>query len=248
MKQYYVYELIDPTNRKPFYIGKGSGKRMYYHFNRVLNNNSLDNKHLENKLKKLIKQKLKPIYRKILETYDEQKAFNIEKEKIKEIGRNNLCNLTDGGEGPAGCIRSIETIEKIRNKALERNKDEKYRVMISEKTKSAMNRPEVKEKFLNICASPEFKNRRSETMIQYNRNNPGYHSGKNNPMYGKKLTHEHIEKRRKTIIERGSYKGENNPMYGKSVYDIWVDKYGVNIANEKLNIMKQKLKEKRNNR
>jgi len=31
MNRFYVYELIDPRNNKPFYIGKGRGNRMYSH-------------------------------------------------------------------------------------------------------------------------------------------------------------------------------------------------------------------------
>ena len=29
--KYYVYALIDPINRLPFYIGKGCGNRAWYH-------------------------------------------------------------------------------------------------------------------------------------------------------------------------------------------------------------------------
>ena len=28
---YYVYVLVDPINRIPFYVGKGKGNRMYQH-------------------------------------------------------------------------------------------------------------------------------------------------------------------------------------------------------------------------
>lgn len=38
--------------------------------------------------------------------------------------------------------------------------------------------------------------------------------GENNPFYGKHLTQQHIEKRSKTGIERGSWKGNRNHMTG----------------------------------
>ncbi len=34
--------------------------------------------------------------------------------------------------------------------------------------------------------------------------------------------------------------GTNNPMYGKSIFQVWVEKYGVEIANEKEKIRIEK--------
>jgi len=36
-------------------------------------------------------------------------------------------------------------------------------------------------------------------------------------------------------------KGENNPMYGRSIFDVWVEKYGVDEANKRNEIRKQKV-------
>jgi len=52
---------------------------------------------------------------------------------------------------------------------------------------------------------------------------------------GKKLTEEHKES-----ISNGM-KGEKNPMYNKSLYDIWLNKYGKEIADQKLIEFKQKI-------
>ncbi len=35
---YYVYEYIDPRNNKPFYVGKGTGNRVYKHLNETKDN------------------------------------------------------------------------------------------------------------------------------------------------------------------------------------------------------------------
>jgi len=99
---FYTYELIDPRNNKVFYVGKGKDKRMYSHYFAAKSGKDLINTKLGNKLKKLIKENLKPIYKKVLETNNEQEAFNKEVELIAKYGRENLCNLTDGGEGVSG--------------------------------------------------------------------------------------------------------------------------------------------------
>jgi len=42
-------------------------------------------------------------------------------------------------------------------------------------------------------------------------------------------------RRQKPVSKKTKNKmiGKNNPMYGKSVYDIWLKKYGKDIADEK---------------
>jgi hypothetical protein len=82
--------------------------------------------------------------------------------------------------------------------------------------------------------------------------------GEKNPMYGKKQKPESIEKNKKSqpynsanfpqwlkdkIGEKS--KGENNAMAGKSFYDVWVIKFGKEMADEKLKQYKNNLKGKR---
>jgi hypothetical protein len=38
--------------------------------------------------------------------------------------------------------------------------------------------------------------------------------------------------------------GEKNPMYGRSFYDVWVEKYGKEVADLKLKEWKEKRKKK----
>lgn len=45
----------------------------------------------------------------------------------------------------------------------------------------------------------------------------------------KKLSKEQI------LFLKEHFKGKNNPMYNKSVYDVWLEKYGKEIADEKYN-------------
>lgn len=82
--------------------------------------------------------------------------------------------------------------------------------------------------------------------------------GENNPFYNKKHTSESIEKiKLNNKLNIKKYKseefrdkiskitsGENNPMYGKNFYDIWVSKYGKDIADQKMVEYKNKHSER----
>ena len=50
-----AYIHVRPDN-SVFYVGKGTDKRMYVHYNTVKRGNQLRNRKLANKLKKLIKE------------------------------------------------------------------------------------------------------------------------------------------------------------------------------------------------
>lgn len=81
--------------------------------------------------------------------------------------------------------------------------------------------------------------------------------GAGNPFYGKHHTLESklkLIKSRKKSYENSKYKtkeyrelqsklniGKNNPMYGKSVYDVWVSKYGKDIAEKKMDDFRKKI-------
>lgn len=46
-------------------------------------------------------------------------------------------------------------------------------------------------------------------------------------------------------ISRLDFKGEKNPMYKKSIYTVWVEKYGVDLANKMYHDYKRKRKGKK---
>jgi hypothetical protein len=79
-------------------------------------------------------------------------------------------------------------------------------------------------------------------------------NGENNPFFGKTHTEENKNKfRENNRINIEKYKslefkqklskifsGENNPMSKKSFYDIWIEKYGLEIAEIKMNEFRKK--------
>lgn len=146
---YYVYIYLDPRIKssfkyddlefgyEPFYVGKGTGLRMYSH---------LCDKHRSfktNKIKSITKSKLDPIILKYKENLTEEEAYNLEIELIKKIGRSNLnegplTNLTPGGDG--GSVkgkkkrpRTKEEIDHLRKFTLGRKHSDETRKIMREK-------------------------------------------------------------------------------------------------------------------
>jgi hypothetical protein len=84
-------------------------------------------------------------------------------------------------------------------------------------------------------------------------NNPMYGMyGNLNPFFGKKHTEESkkkiFENRDMSVYSTDDFKekmskvtkGKNNPMFGRSVYSVWIEKHGKEIANEKMIKLKVK--------
>ena len=108
MTQFYAYIYHDDT--VPIYVGKGKGKRAWCHLTRS------DKHPLTNKLAKMKREGREPRIQ-IIDAPDEVAAFEMEELLIAMIGRRDLVtgpllNLTDGGEGSSGAIRSAETRAK----------------------------------------------------------------------------------------------------------------------------------------
>lgn len=116
-KKFYVYYLISTNDNNIFYVGKGSGNRMHQHVKIATNNrkNKSSNPKLYNKIDFLLKNGHEIIPEIIFESYNEKECLDYEVEKIKEIGLDNLCNITVGGEGSSGRPCSIETRIKLSN-------------------------------------------------------------------------------------------------------------------------------------
>jgi len=113
-KKFYVYKLIT-SDDELIYIGKGSGNRMNKHVQIAMGNsiNRTKNPKLYNKIKKIISNGGFIIPKVVFESTSEDDCFNEEIKIISEIGLDNLCNLTIGGEGTSGYFLSEETRMKM---------------------------------------------------------------------------------------------------------------------------------------
>ncbi len=180
--QYYVYELIDPRNNKPFYVGKGKKKRMYSHVQAVKRGDTPNgsNRKLKNKIQKILSLGLNIKYKKIFLTENEDGAYQREKKIIMEIGLSNLCNITEGGNdgsgnGFYGKHHSEETKRKMRKNhkgMLNKNHSEETKKKMSESQKGITHSEETKKKISKSktgiswgCHSEETKKKMREQKV-----------------------------------------------------------------------------------
>lgn len=127
-RRFYVYVYLDPRkcgdykyrnyefNFEPFYVGKGHHYRKFEHI--YDSNNYRFNNPKLNKIRKLKRLGLSPYIIEISSLNTEKEANKIECDLISLIGRKDLMkgpllNLTDGGEGTCGIVRSIEYRKKF---------------------------------------------------------------------------------------------------------------------------------------
>lgn len=124
---YYVYLHIRKSNGKPFYVGKGSGYRSTSRAGR-------------NFLWKLTAKKHGFDVILLEENLTEEEAYEREEYWIKRIGRENLCNFTDGGHGVNGFAITQETRRKMsaskmgaKNSYFGKKHSEEIRLLMSER-------------------------------------------------------------------------------------------------------------------
>jgi hypothetical protein len=169
--KYYVYELIDPRDKKVFYVGKGQHKRMYAHVQavRVGRIPNKANHHLYHKIKQLLDEHYEPLYNKVFETDDESLAYDHEIKQIAFYGISNLCNLSTGGEGQHVALRGAknsfygrhhtpETIEIIRQANIGRHHSSISRQKISLASKGHILSEAAKQKISNKRKGIKFSN------------------------------------------------------------------------------------------
>jgi len=167
-KKYYTYVLIDPITDKPFYIGCGQRNRMYKHEedvqkDRIPNGTNI---YLGRKIKKILSLKMQIEYKKVFITEKRQEAFDTEVRMIAEIGLNNLCNLTKGGDCPP-CQTGYKHSEEAKRKIGDASRGNHYGLGIkfSDETKRKMSesRKGKKNHFYGKNHSEETKKKISET-------------------------------------------------------------------------------------
>lgn len=103
VKPFYVYVHRRATDGRVFYVGKGKGGRVSTNFGR-------------NRYWHHIVRKHGFTHHIVIRFEKEECAFSFEKALIKHYGRENLCNMTDGGDGQSGLTHSKDTL-KLMSKA-----------------------------------------------------------------------------------------------------------------------------------
>lgn len=216
LSKYYTYAYLREDGT-PYYIGKGSGRRIYVNTGKPC---------------KKPKDKSRIIFLK--QNLTEEESFKHEVYMISILGRRDLGtgilhNKSDGGEGSSGAIRSEETRQKISKKLSGENhpwygkpKTKEFKRKQSERM-SGKNNPNYGKKH-----TEEFKRNRSEE--RKGKKRPEV-SGENHYFYGKKRT----EEEKKNLREKLS--GENHPNYGKKFPEISERMSGVNHPNAKTFIL-----------
>ena len=125
--------LRDPRNFEPIYVGKGCNGRMFKHWENMLCGKPGGALKLYRKLTSIFRAGYSaPIYEKLLECADEKACFLVERFFIKSIGRENLCNYTDGGEGASGFVWSEESRRKQSTAAFLRTHSDASRAKMRE--------------------------------------------------------------------------------------------------------------------
>lgn len=104
-KDFYVYQHKEADTGRVFYVGRGRGKR-------ITETGSKRSKFWT----RTVQKHGGFIAEKVYENLSHDRANELEKMLISAYGRENLCNLTDGGEGMSGGTHTTEWRELMRSK------------------------------------------------------------------------------------------------------------------------------------
>lgn len=170
---FYVYVYRDPRPTKsnqPVYVGKGTGDRDISHWSK-----GSHNKPFQDFISHLKSRNLVALCQRVFETEVEAEAFAKEIELIALYGRRNtgtgtLFNLTDGGEGASGLIKTAEQRAVDRQITTEHWQDSEYRATVIAAQKAVQSTPESRAiKSQNSAAgwaNPETRTKRQEGIKQ----------------------------------------------------------------------------------
>jgi len=131
---YYVYELIDPRNNQPFYVGKGTGRRAKTHLWEIPETR---NEYKENKIASIRQAGLEPEIKYVVENIaNETLAYDIETLIIKQYGRKgydkdgmltNICKDARPPNHKGKTYEEIYGVEKAKEQKEKRSQLQKAR-------------------------------------------------------------------------------------------------------------------------
>jgi len=97
MNNCYVYQLIDPRDNLPFYIGEGKGKRAWSHLTFT---SGCNNPHKDRVIRKIQALGLEVIVKLIKTDLTKEESVRYESQLIEEIGLDNLTNICSNANPP----------------------------------------------------------------------------------------------------------------------------------------------------
>lgn len=170
-KKYYVYVYLNPLKSgnykygsysfkyEPFYIGEGKNNRFKNHLSENLKDNC--NKHKIRTINLIKRSGKKPIIIKLEENLTKKISQDYEIALIKLIGRRDLgtgplTNLTDGGDGTVGSIRTEEMKKHQSKKQKGRAKSYKYTEEVGEKLRETKRQVKLNVSILQYNENGDF--------------------------------------------------------------------------------------------
>lgn len=166
---FYVYVYRDPRpskNNQPVYVGKGTGDRDLSHWSR-----GSHNKPFQDFISHLKQRSLVAPCQRVFETASETEAFAKEIELIALYGRRNLktgtlFNLTDGGEGGSGTVKTDAHKAVDKYNSIKNWNDPTYRAKVAEGQRRVQGTPEARaaksENSTEAWANPEVRIKRQK--------------------------------------------------------------------------------------
>jgi len=106
--QYYVYLLTDPRNNRVFYVGKGTGNRIFAHLRAALGRAELSDK--LNTIREIYADGFEPIHIILRHGLTEKEALEVEAAIIDYVNLSDLTNIVHGHDAGA---RGKMTIAEI---------------------------------------------------------------------------------------------------------------------------------------
>lgn len=170
----YVYQLVDPRNMKPFYIGEGQNDRAWSH---LKFKSGCNNPHKDRIIEKIQSSGLEVIVQILFENLTKEDAVSIEKEIIAKIGLENLSNISADANPPVkkgpdnGFYGKTHTDENKRKQGdVNRGKDIKTvegKKSISNAMKERWKDPEKRERQIQALKDRKGEKRSKEAIESY---------------------------------------------------------------------------------
>lgn len=143
--RFYVYVHRRKTDNSIFYVGKGTG----YRYKRTNRNIYWQNIVAKNGYYSEF----------VIKNLTESQAISLEVNLIKFYGRENLCNMTDGGEGMSGHVKSQSAKDAVGNahRGVKRHKSvgEKISKSLVGRKLNAETKRKISEKLKGVKLSEE---------------------------------------------------------------------------------------------